>query len=63
MILWLSRLRVALSLVGLLIVIAAVALDDKTLMWVAIGCLGTSVVVRLVLRRRLQDAEQEEVGE
>lgn len=58
MILWLSRLRVGLSLVGLLIVIAAVARDDKTLMWVAIGCLGASVLVRLLLRQRVQEAQR-----
>jgi hypothetical protein len=63
MILWLSRLRIGLSLVGLLIVIAAVARDDQMLMWVAIGCLGVSVLVRLVLRRRLQDARREAQGE
>lgn len=63
MILWLSRLRVGLSLLGLLIVIVAVARDDKRLMWVAIGCLGVSVLVRLVLRRRLQDARREARGE
>jgi len=56
MIIWLSRLRVGLSLVGLLIVIVALARDDKTLMWVAIGCLGASVVVRLVLKRELEKA-------
>ena len=56
MITWLSRLRVGLSLVGLLIVIVALARDDKNLMWVAIGCLGASVVVRLVLKRELEKA-------
>jgi hypothetical protein len=56
MITWLSRLRVGLSLVGLLIVIVALARDDKTLMWVAIGCLSASVVVRLVLKRELEKA-------
>jgi hypothetical protein len=56
MIIWLSRLRVGLSLVGLLIVIVALARDDKTLMWVAIGCLGASVVVRLVLKREVEKA-------
>jgi threonine/homoserine efflux transporter RhtA len=54
MITWLSRLRVGLSLVGLLIVIVALSRDDKTLMWVAIGCLGASVVVRLILRKQLE---------
>jgi|CXWL01.1.fsa_nt_gi ABC-type bacteriocin/lantibiotic exporter with double-glycine peptidase domain len=63
MILWLSRLRVGLSLLGLLIVIAAIARDDQMLMWVAIGCLGVSVVVRLLLRRRLQDAQHEAMEE
>lgn len=58
MIVWLSRLRVGLSLVGLLIVIAALARDDKTLMWVAIGCLSASVVVRIVLRRALEKARE-----
>ena len=58
MILWLSRLRVGLSLVGLLIVIAAVARDDQMLMWVAIGCLGASVLVRLMLKRALAKARE-----
>lgn len=58
MIVWLSRLRVGLSLVGLLIVIAALSRDDKNLMWVAIGCLGASVVVRLVLKRELEKARE-----
>lgn len=64
MITWLSRLRVGLSLVGLLIVIVALARDDKNLMWVAIGCLGASVVVRLVLKRQLEkvrDAESRSI--
>ncbi len=63
MILWLSRFRIGLSLVGLLLVIAAVARDDQMLMWVAMGCLGASVLVRLLLRRPLQDAQREAMEE
>lgn len=62
MILWLSRLRVGFSLAGLLVVVAAIARNDTRLMWVAIGLLGASVVVRLALRRAVNQLQEDVEG-
>lgn len=44
-----SRFRLGLSLAGLLIAILGLARDDRRLIWVAIGILGTSLGIRLYL--------------
>jgi membrane glycosyltransferase len=48
----LQHLRLTLSLTGLLLAVAAIALDERLLIWAAIGVLGLSVVVRIVMRRK-----------
>ena len=39
------------GLAGLILALAGIALESRALVWVAIGVLGVSVVVRLVLAR------------
>lgn len=48
----LQHLRLTLSLTGMLLAVAGVALDERLLIWAAIGVLGMSVVVRLIMGRR-----------
>jgi hypothetical protein len=46
------RLRIAASLCGILLAVAAVATNDKRLAWAAIGVLVVAFVIRLIVRRR-----------
>lgn len=47
----LQALRLTLSLTGMLLAIAAIAFDERLLIWAAIGVLALSVIVRMVMRR------------
>lgn len=47
----LQSLRLTLSLTGMLLALAAIAFDERILIWAAIGVLGLSVIVRLVGKR------------
>ncbi len=47
----LQHLRLTLSLTGMLLAVAAIAFDQPVLIWAAIGVLGISLVVRIVIRR------------
>lgn len=48
------------ALMGFLAAILGIARDSRTLVWIAIGFLGSSFAVRLIQRRqRQQDAEEE----
>lgn len=47
----LQHLRLTLSLTGMLLAVAAIAFDERLLIWAAIGVLGLSVVVRILMRR------------
>jgi membrane glycosyltransferase len=47
----LQHLRLTLSLTGMLLAVAAIAFDERLIIWAAIGVLGLSVVVRIVMRR------------
>lgn len=47
----LQHLRLTLSLTGMLLAVGAIAFDQPLLIWAAIGVLGLSLVVRIVIRR------------
>ncbi|HEY9506201.1 MAG TPA: hypothetical protein VIQ27_09535 [Gemmatimonadales bacterium] len=50
----LNRVRLALSLSGMVVAIVAIMLDDRRIVWGAIALLAASLLVRLLTRRRLQ---------
>jgi len=56
---WCDQLRQALGLVGLLVAIAGIALESRLVVWVAIGVLAASAIIRLVLAVRTRRAESE----
>jgi hypothetical protein len=47
-----NRLRLVFGLVGIGLAALGVALDSRWLVWAACGLLGTSVVLRFILRSR-----------
>ena len=47
----LNRIRLALSLTGMVVAIAAIMLDDRRVVWGAIALLGASLLLRLLGRR------------
>jgi hypothetical protein len=47
----LNRVRLALSLTGMVVAIAAIMLDDRRVVWGAIVLLGASLLLRVVQRR------------
>lgn len=47
-----QRVKLGLSAAGLLLAIAAIALDDQRLTWVAIGALTVSVAMRFWGRKK-----------
>jgi hypothetical protein len=53
-----SQLRLALGLVGLLMAIAGIALESRLVVWVAIGVLAVSAVIRVVGAVRARRAER-----
>lgn len=53
--------RIVTAVMGFLAAVLAVARDDRTLVWIAIGLLGSSIGVRLLQklqRRRDEKAER-----
>lgn len=47
-----NRVRLALSLTGMVVAVAAIMLEDRRVVWGAIGLLAASIILRLVQRRR-----------
>jgi heme exporter protein D len=49
--------RLFTSLMGFLAAVLGIARDDQTLVWIAIGLLGTSLAVRIIqkIQQRRQD--------
>jgi hypothetical protein len=43
------RLKQALGLAGILVGLGGIGLDNRVVVWVAIGMLGASVVIRIAL--------------
>ena len=49
---FLPRLRLVLILAGLAFAVAGIATDNRVVIWVAIGLLGVSLLIRLLIRRK-----------
>jgi hypothetical protein len=47
-----NRVRLALSLTGMVVAVVAVMRNDRRLVWGAIGLLAASLLLRLMARRR-----------
>lgn len=52
-----NPLRLFTALMGFLAAVLAIARDDRTLVWIAIGLLGSSLAVRLVQKRQQRRRE------
>ena len=50
-----NRIRLALSLTGMVVAVVAVMLEDRRLIWGAIALLAGSLLLRVVGRRRGPD--------
>lgn len=50
-----NRLRLVLALAGMVFAVAGIATEDRRIVWVAIGLLAISFLLRLVRRRRGRD--------
>jgi hypothetical protein len=46
------RIRLVLSLTGMIVAVLAIMRDDRRLVWGAIALLAASLILRLVARRR-----------
>jgi cytidylate kinase len=57
-----SQLKQALGLVGLLVAIAGVALESRLVVWVAIGILAVSVLIRAVVSIRSRRGREDAPG-
>ena len=53
--------RLFTSLMGFLAALLGIARDDQTLVWIAIGLLGTSLAVRII--QKIQQRRQEKAPE
>lgn len=51
-----AQFRLGLAVLGLIVAVAGVLRDDRRLVWVAIAAIGTSIGIRMWLRRRPPDA-------
>ncbi len=47
-----NRVRIALSLAGMVAAVLAITLNDRRAVWAAIALLAASLILRLVQRRR-----------
>jgi Flp pilus assembly protein TadB len=56
-----SRIRLVLSLTGMVVAVLAIMLNDRRLVWGAIAVLGASLLLRLVVRRRTPDDKGEKL--
>jgi len=56
-------LRYFTALMGMLAALLGIARDSRTLIWVAIGFLGSSVAVRLLQRQQRRRGEEADSGE
>ena len=45
------RVKEVLYIAGMALAVAGIALDDRRIVWVAIGLLVVGVIIRLVIRR------------
>jgi hypothetical protein len=51
----LNKVRLALSLSGMAVAVLAIMLNDRRIVWGAIGLLAASLLLRLVARTRHRD--------
>jgi hypothetical protein len=54
-----NRIRLALSLTGMVLAVLAIMLNDRRVVWGAIALLAASLLLRVVARRRGRDAGRE----
>jgi hypothetical protein len=54
-----NRIRLALSLTGMVVAVVAIMLNDRRVVWGAIALLAASLLLRMVARRRGPDAGRE----
>ena len=54
-----NRIRLALSLAGMVVAVLAIMLNDRRVVWGAIALLAASLLLRLVTRRRGPGAGRE----
>jgi hypothetical protein len=52
-----SRLKQILGLAGIMLALAGFGLDSRPLVWAAVGVLGLSVLLRLILSYKARRAE------
>ena len=53
-----TRFKQAVGILGLLVAVAGVALGYQWMVWIAIGLLGLSIVLRLVISARARRSEE-----
>jgi len=56
-----NPLRIFTALMGFLAAVLAIARDDSTLVWIAIGLLGSSIAVRIA--QRIQSKRDPDEGD
>jgi hypothetical protein len=54
-----SQVKQLLGILGLLAAVAGVALGYRWMVWVAIGLLGASIIVRMVIAAKARRSEEE----
>ncbi len=54
-----NGLRLVFAIAGLVFAVAGIATGDQRIIWVAIGLLGASFLIRLVTRRRARERPEE----
>jgi Flp pilus assembly protein TadB len=54
-----NRLRLVLAIGGLVFAVAGIATEDRRIVWAAIGLLGASFLIRMVVRRRDRERQEE----
>lgn len=53
--LWIGRIRLILAMAGLVFAVVGIATENHKVVWAAIGLLGTSFAIRLILNRRASE--------
>jgi hypothetical protein len=54
-----NRIRLGLSLAGMVVAVLAIMLNDRRLVWGAIALLAASILLRVVARRRGSGVQKE----
>jgi hypothetical protein len=54
-----NQAKQVLGLLGLIAALAGIALNNRILVWVAIGLLGASIVARMIVASHARRSEQE----